>query len=249
MRADPRFPALALALLGLSSGACGRIGYDALALDASGRGGVGGGVGGGGAGGTIGAGGAAARGGNGGSGGVSGTGGAGGSGGGSGTGGGAIDGGVDAGAIDARDGAAAISCAPGIYGLHAYLFCDALVDWATARSECEARAMRLVRIDDPLENAWLQVTAIFSASMFRRDALWLGGYEPTVDGDWHWTDGAAFWLGASNGMAVGGLYTNWDSHEPNNAVGAEACMAMSLNGTTWSDWVCTTPHYFACEKY
>ena len=109
--------------------------------------------------------------------------------------------------------------------------------------------MRLVRIDDAGENTWVQANAVFSASMFRREALWLGGYEPTVDGDWHWTDGAAFWLGAANGTAVGGLYANWDKNEPNNAVGPEACMAMPLNGTTWFDWACGDAQYFACEKY
>ena len=34
-----------------------------------------------------------------------------------------------------------------------------------------------------------------------------------------------------------------------NAVGPEACLAMSLNGTSWSDWVCASLHYFACEQY
>jgi hypothetical protein len=79
--------------------------------------------------------------------------------------------------------------------------------------------------------------------------LWLGGYEPTVDGDWHWTDGAAFWSGDANGTAVGGLYTNWNKSEPNNATGPEACLAMNLNGTTWYDWACDATHYFACEMY
>ena len=72
--------------------------------------------------------------------------------------------------------------------------------------------------------------------MANRESLWLGGLEPTVDGDWHWTDGAAFWSGGVNGTAVGGLFTNWDSREPNNAVGPEACLSMPLNDTTWFDY-------------
>jgi hypothetical protein len=103
-----------------------------------------------------------------------------------------------------------------------------------------------VRIDDAAEDTWLQATATFSASMFRRDALWLGGYEPTTEGDWHWTDGAGFWLA---GAPVGGLYTNWESGEPNNAVGNESCLAMPLNKTTWFDWDCPSLNYFACERY
>jgi hypothetical protein len=146
-------------------------------------------------------------------------------------------------------GGQAITCNTLTYGTHSYAFCDALVDWTTARSECEGRGMRLVRIDDNAENLWLQANANFSATMARREALWLGGYEPTVDGDWHWTDGDAFWNGGVTGTAVGGLYTNWDSNEPNNAVGPEACLAISLNKTAWADWACADTHYFACELY
>jgi hypothetical protein len=205
--------ALALALLGVFAGACGRLGYATLAGD--GGGGIGGLTG------------SAAAGGGSGSGGIAG-----------GT-GGSIGG----------DGGQAIACNTLTYGAHQYAFCDALVDWATARIECEGRGMRLVRIDDDPENVWLLANAAFSASMFRRDALWLGGYEPTVDGDWHWTDGDAFWNGAANGMPVGGLYANWDTSEPNNAVGPEGCLAVSLNKTGWSDWGCANRHYFACEMY
>jgi hypothetical protein len=135
------------------------------------------------------------------------------------------------------------------YGGHQYAFCDALVEWATARAECEGRVMRLVRIDDAPENTWVHANAIFSAPMSNREALWLGGLEPTVDGDWHWTDGQAFWSGGLNGTPVGGLFTNWDSKEPNNAIGPEACLSMPLNGTTWYDYECTNRQYIACEQY
>ena len=145
--------------------------------------------------------------------------------------------------------AGAIACYNGSFGTHTYAFCDALVDWATAQAECERRGMRLARVDDNLENNWIQQTANFSASMMRREGLWLGGFEPTIDGDWHWTDGAAFWSGDSNGMAVGGLFTNWEKGEPNNANGPEACLSMPLNGTTWFDWQCTSAQYFVCEIY
>lgn len=236
------------------AGGCGRLGYDAITTSdaGSGAGGRGGspgaggsvqvGTGGSAGGGGTGAGGAAGVAGAGGSvgGGVAGAGGA--AGGGAGTGG-------AAGAGGGTDGGAPISCATATNGGHDYLFCDAKVNWATARAECESRGMRLVRIDDAAEDTWLPATANFSASMFRRDALWLGGYEPTTDGDWHWTDGAAFWLGAANGTAVGGLYTNWDPNEPNNAVGPEACLAMPLNKTTWYDWDCAAANYFVCERY
>jgi hypothetical protein len=147
------------------------------------------------------------------------------------------------------DGGAGVTCFARTYGGHDYLFCDALVVWATARAECEQRGMRMVRIDDSAENDWLLANAEFSASMARREALWLGGFEPTTDGDWQWTDGAAFWSGGVNGTPVGGLFTNWDGREPNNAVGPEACLSVPLNGTTWFDYACDNRQYFACELY
>jgi hypothetical protein len=166
-----------------------------------------------------------------------------------GTAGSAAGGGAGGGGAGGLDGGASISCFARTFGGHDYQFCDALVGWYTARAECEQRGMRLVRVDDMPENDWLLATAVFSASMFRREGLWLGGFEPTTDGDWRWTDGAAFWSGDANGTAVGGLFTNWDSREPNNAVGPEACLAMPLNGTAWFDWGCDVGQYFACEMY
>jgi Lectin C-type domain len=225
IEAVARARALSLLMMVGAGGACGRVGYDSIA-------GTGGSAGTG----SVGIGGTA---------GTGRGGGPAGAGGGGGT-GGSIGG---AGGAAGTDGGAPISCTTANNNGHDYLFCDAMVDWATARAECEARGMRLVRVDDAAEDTWLQLTANFSASMFRRSALWLGGYEPTIDGDWHWTDGDAFWLGAANGMAVGGLFTNWESGEPNNAVGPEACLAMPLNKTTWFDWQCSNPQYFACERY
>jgi hypothetical protein len=234
----------ALVLVVGVAGACGRIGYDPIGVDAGGPGSGGDGGGAGGAGPGGGAGGAGERGGAGGSGGVGGRGGAGGTGG-----AGGMGGVGDAGGVGGGDGGAPISCASGTFGLHQYLFCDALVPWAIARTECETRGMRLVRVDDALENAWLFTNAVFSASMTRREGLWLGGFEPTTDGDWRWTDGDPFWSGAASGMAVDGRFTNWEKSEPNNAVGPEACLSMQLNGTTWYDYACTTAQYFACELY
>ena len=230
------------------AGACGRVGYDPVAI-------IDAGAGAGGQGGSLGTGGSSGTGGS-----VGGRGGAGGSatgvggsatgtgGGVAGTGGGVAGTGGGGGGAGA-DGGAPISCNTLTYGGHQYSFCDALVDFATARAECEGRGMRLVRIDDAAENAWVRANAIFSAPMANREAMWLGGLEPTVDGDWHWTDGQAFWSGGLNGMPVGGLYTNWDSKEPNNAIGPESCLSMPLNGTTWYDYDCTNRQYIACEQY
>jgi hypothetical protein len=214
--------------------ACGRIGYDANSGDAAAGAG-----GGGSAGGVSGTGGASGFGGASGTGGVSGTGGtAAGSGGTAGAAGSASDAGPDG----------SIPCPSMSFGGHLYLFCDGTLDWPAARTACEARGTRLVRIDDDAENNWVVANATFGPTS-QRLGIWIGGYEPTADGDWRWTDGDAFWLGQANGVPVGGLYTNWDRREPNNAVGPEACASIPLNVTTWYDYDCTDPQYFVCEAY
>jgi hypothetical protein len=257
MRADGagRLPGLIVVAMAIA-GACGRVGYDPVAI-------IDAGAGAGGRGGSLGTGGSSGRGGSvGGRGGAAGSatgvgGSATGTGAAAGTGGAGGDGGAGGsaagvgGGAGGTDGGAPISCVPQTYGGHNYLFCEPLVPWATARAECEQRGMRLARIDDSLENGWLMTTAVtvFSAPMNNREALWLGGFEPTSDGDWHWTDGAPFWTGGISGMAVGGLYTNWDNREPNNAVGPEACLSIPLNQTTWYDYACDNLQFFACEMY
>ncbi len=251
---------IALWIAAISVAACGRLGYDSIAIDAGGgRGGAGGlaGTGGSmGAAGTTGVGGTTGAGGTTGTAGTTGTVGTGGTAGSVGTGTGGLGGTTGAAGTTGSagtggsDGGAGITCFTQTFNGRDYAFCDAKVDWTTARAECEQRGMRLARIDDVAENDWIVATAVFTAAMYKRDALWIGGYEPTTDGDWHWTDGDAFWSGAANGTAVGGRYTNWDSREPNNAVGPESCVAIPLNNNSfWFDWQCTVPQYFVCERY
>ena len=148
------------------------------------------------------------------------------------------------------DGGAPISCNHASYGGHQYLFCDALVDWATARAECEttrdAAGAHRRRGREHLAPGERD----FSASMFRREALWLGGYEPTTDGDWHWTDGDAFWSGDANGMAVGGRFTNWNGKR---AEQRRRSRGLPLDVAQRHDLVrlrvCASAQYFACEQY
>ena len=230
---------------------CGRLGYDPLPPADAGQDGTGGTTSAGGHGGAAGTGGAAGRGGAGGTGGLAGTAGAAGragAAGGAGAGGGAGTGGSGG---TGGAGGQAIVCHPATYAGHGYEFCDTIVDWATARATCEGRGLRLVRVNDDAENTWLMTTAKSAAINFRKSfTVWIGGYEPTVDGDWRWTDGDAFWRGdGTTGSAVGGLYSNWDPSEPNNATGTEACAAIPLSGMTWIDDRCAVAEYFVCEAY
>jgi len=232
-------------LIALAGSGCGRLGYDLLAPLDAGQPGSAGATSAGGAGGRGGAGGVGAAGAT----GVAGAGGVGGVGGAAGAGG--AGGAAGAGAVGGAGGGPAIVCYPATHAGHAYQFCDAIVEWAPARATCEGRGLRLVRVDDEAENTWLVMTATSAGLSFRKSHnLWIGGYEPTTDGDWRWTDGDAFWLGnGTTGAPVGGLYSKWDPTEPDNATGPESCASIPLNGMTWIDDNCTTDQYFVCESY
>ena len=95
------------------------------------------------------------------------------------------------------------------------------------------------------------MTATSAPISFRKSYdLWIGGHEPTTDGDWRWTDGDAFWLGGAagaGGVPVAGLYSKWDPTEPNNSTAAESCVGIPLNGTTWIDNYCSTYQYFVAK--
>ena len=174
-------------LVAVTATGCGRLGYEPLSPLDAGQPGSGGATSGGGAGGRGGAAGLAGAGGAGGLVGAAGAG-AGGAAGASGRGG--AGGTSNAGGAGGRP---AVVCHPATYGGHAYQFCETTVDWATARAACEGRGLRLVRVDDDAENTWLMTTAKSAAIDFRRNfTVWIGGHEPTIDGDWRWTDGDAF---------------------------------------------------------
>jgi hypothetical protein len=102
--------------------------------------------------------------------------------------------------------------------------------------------MRLVRIDDEAENTWIHQVAF----TFGVDRNWLGGSDTHAATDWRWADGTQFWSGLASGMPVGGLYTNWDSGEPNDMGDAEHCVVM-FDKMTWNDDNCATLHRYVCE--
>jgi hypothetical protein len=134
-------------------------------------------------------------------------------------------------------------CGGGLFGGHMYIHCSDNVTGDTARQLCIDYGYRLVRIDSVEENDWL-ISAIPEA------AIWIGGRDASVEGQWRWEDSEIFWQGGSDGSPVGGLYTNWASGEPNQA-GEEDCAELSKSaGNAWTDRTCgslTQP--FVCEQY
>jgi hypothetical protein len=235
---------------GGSGGAGGAAGGGAGGAAGGGAGGAAGGGAGGAAGGGVGG---TARGGAGGTagGGAGGTarggaagGGAGGAAGG-GTGGAA---GAAGGAVIGGGGMSGASCPADTFGGHTYAFCVGPLSWADAQTDCMAKGMRLVRIDDSAENDWVQSIAFAGISSVSSIYWpWIGATDVAVQGEWRWTDGALFWLGNMNGAAQGGLYSDWVAASPGNGTSSEC--GILEHSAFWKDWPCSTLESYVCEQY
>jgi hypothetical protein len=136
-------------------------------------------------------------------------------------------------------------CVKQTLGGHEYFFCPTLRSWADARARCQLQlAGDLVHIDDAAENTFVKNNAGGDA--------WIGATDAATEGNWRWIDGdVQFWMGAQTGVAVGGLYHNWEpGTEPNNSGGNQDCGVIWKTGAgigTWDDEICTATKRFVCE--
>jgi hypothetical protein len=152
------------------------------------------------------------------------------------------------GALIGGGGVTGASCPAATFGGHTYAFCEGLLAWPDAQTDCMAKGMRLVRIDDSTENAWVQSVAFAGISSVSSVYWpWIGATDATVSGEWRWTDGALFWLGNMNGVAQGGLYVNWVAASPGNGTRSECGILES--SAFWKDWPCSTAERYVCEQY
>ena len=144
----------------------------------------------------------------------------------------------------AIDGAMAcpVGCVGAVRESRDYLFCASARTWADAATACISLGMRLVRIDDAAEGAWVRAQAT-SASL---DSPWLGGSDAATEGRWVWADGTQFWMGRADGSPVGGLYAAWASGEPNDDDG-EDCLELRPPGD-WNDGECGAADSWICER-
>jgi hypothetical protein len=185
--------------------------------------------------------------------GTSSTGGAAGSGGAGGAGGSLSAGGSSgssgaAGSADAG-GSTCLSGMSAAFNAHNYFFCSTQVTWDVARTDCHARGMFLVRIDDQAENDWVHsmIPAADQANNNTSLWRWMGGNMLVTVDDWKWDDGESFWSGGKNGTPVNGLYANWPQTEP---VGTNnLCLSMSARFGTWYNMDCTGGRPYVCEQY
>jgi hypothetical protein len=97
--------------------------------------------------------------------------------------------------------------------------------------------MRLVRVNDDMEDAWLRSTA----NTRGMTNVLLGATDSARTGYWVWADGVQFYTPAG---AVGTLYNNWAASFPS---GAGHCTQMIAAGT-WENRAATEAVAYACER-
>ncbi|XP_062291189.1 macrophage mannose receptor 1 [Scomber scombrus] len=112
---------------------------------------------------------------------------------------------------------------------------DLKANWTFARSWCQQQGGNLAIIDDQYENDFV--------SSYLRDLerpVWIGLSDTLVENQYAWSDGIS---------PV--LYTNWNEKEPNNAGGAEHCVAMThthMVSGKWNDDGCHKDQSFVCSR-
>lgn len=135
------------------------------------------------------------------------------------------------------------------YGGHDYLMCGSEATWLAARDSCASIGMTLARVDSAEENQWL-FDNVYDVDL-PSDALWVGGTDASVEGEWLWPDGTLFWLGDNTGTAQGGLFTNWYNNHPGGNQFND-CMAIDLGAVIQPGWYAdrcdTSTNVYACES-
>lgn len=156
---------------------------------------------------------------------------------------GSHDEGTQVGSTTEALGATPGTCTSATFGSEIYYFCSDTKTWTDARTRCtNIPGLNLVRIDGAAENAFV-VSKMAGES-------WTAANDRTVEGTWRWssggTDGGSqFWSGASNGSPVGGLYSNWETGQPND-LGTQDCAIIETNGR-WDDKGCGDTKAYVCE--
>jgi hypothetical protein len=120
-----------------------------------------------------------------------------------------------------------------------YVLCPTGASHDEAAATCASMGMRLIRVDSADENDWL---------LAQLSSSWLGATDADVEGEWRWSDGTLFWVGAKDGAPQAGLYNNWNVLSPNSSPPAADCAKI----TTAGDWVavlCVSVLPYVCEAY
>jgi len=129
-----------------------------------------------------------------------------------------------------------ISCADG-WKMHqgtCYKVFYSKTTWSKAEEACTQIGGHLASVHDLHTNNFIK-SLISSGNFF-----WLGGYQPTSDSAWTWSDKSIF------------NYENWGAGEPNNHNGNnEDCLALVKSwGGKWNDGPCDYLNYdgYVCQN-
>ncbi|XP_072304766.1 macrophage mannose receptor 1-like [Eucyclogobius newberryi] len=116
-----------------------------------------------------------------------------------------------------------------------FLFDDIQANWSYAQSWCKEHGGDLAVIDNQYENDYVS-----NFSMDFALPIWIGLSDLLVENQYAWSD-----------RVSPVLYTNWNDEEPNNAGGAERCVALTYNrlfGGKWNVDACHKDQHFMCSR-
>jgi hypothetical protein len=137
-------------------------------------------------------------------------------------------------------------CAAATFNGHDYLLCTTLLSQPAAAAECAAQGMLLAKIETSAENDWIPMALLGPGVFDTIDTwIWIGASDIATEGSWLWPDGTLFY---ENGAAINGAFESWAPSEPNNAGQNEHCAIPHVTHK-WTDYGCSAPHHFACERY
>ena len=120
------------------------------------------------------------------------------------------------------------------------------IGWSAAKTAAEASTIRtsqgyLVTLTSSDEENFA-ITHLSLATSGLYCGTWIGASDNANEGTWIWDSGpesgTQFWSGKAAGSAVGGLYSNWHTNEPNDANGTSDGAGLYFHPTflTWG-WV------------
>lgn len=122
-----------------------------------------------------------------------------------------------------------------------YKFVPGSINWDTARAAANSSYLNGIR--GYLATVTSADEFDFIKSKTGGTEAWLGGTDQDVEGEWRWIDdpgvpadesGVMFWLGGIGGTPQNGMYTAWNTNEPNDSGGNEDALQIISNGS-WND--------------
>ena len=125
-----------------------------------------------------------------------------------------------------------------------YMACSTELNFASCEAKCEEQDMRLVKIDNAAENAFV-VSRVKGFSLY----TWIGGSDQAKAGTFKWRDGTVIY---ENGVPAKGVYQNFGSGEPASNP-APNCLQITKGPAPpagfWSTATCSDTQPYVCERY